>query len=74
MGALGATTGAMLRWGGLQIIPHAGLDLMSLREEGYTENGGGNGMDLMVEPYYANSARTSIGSDFKGDIGLWASP
>jgi hypothetical protein len=71
MAALGATTGAMLRWNGIQVIPHIGLDVMSLREEGYTERGGGDGMDLMVAPYYANSIRTAIGTDFKTDIRLW---
>jgi uncharacterized protein with beta-barrel porin domain len=71
LGALGATMGAMLHWSGLQVIPHVGLDLMSLREEGYTENGGGDGMNLQVEPYYANSVRTSLGTDVKGNVSLW---
>jgi hypothetical protein len=71
MAAAGATTGAMLRWKGLQVIPHIGLDVMSLREEGYSERGGGDGMDLMIAPYYANSVRTAIGTDFKTDIRLW---
>ena len=71
MASLGATTGAMLRWNGIQVIPHIGLDVMSLREEGYTERGGGDGMDLMVAPYYANSIRTALGADFKTDIRLW---
>ena len=65
IGAAGATTGVLLNWSGIQVTPHIGLDLMSLREEGYTETGGGDGMDLQVEPYYANSVRTAIGTDFK---------
>ncbi len=71
LGAAGATTGAMLRWQGFDVIPHVGLDMMTMREEGYTETGGGDGMDLMVAPYYANSLRTSIGADLKRNIRLW---
>jgi hypothetical protein len=44
---------------------------MSLREEGYTETGGGDGLDLRVEPYYASSIRTALGTDIKGNIDLW---
>jgi hypothetical protein len=71
LGALGATAGANLNWGGLQVVPHVSLDAMSLREEGYTEDGGGDGMDLTVEPYYANSFRSTIGTDLKGNLRLW---
>lgn len=64
MGSLGATTGAFFNFGLVNVIPHFGLDGLSMREEGYTENGGGDGLDLQVAPYYANSLRGSVGSDF----------
>jgi hypothetical protein len=64
MGSLGATTGAFFNFGVVNVIPHFGLDGLSMREEGFTENGGGDGLDLQVAPYYANSLRGSVGSDF----------
>ena len=42
-----------------------------MREEGYTETGGGDGLDLQVAPYYANSLRGSIGSDFKTSFNIF---
>jgi hypothetical protein len=71
LGALGATTGVILHWGGMEVTPHIGLDAMSLREDGYTEYGGGDGMNLQVAPYYANSLRTSVGTDLKANITIW---
>jgi hypothetical protein len=56
MGAMGVTTGVIFNWG------------LSLREEGYTEGGGGNGFDLHVSPYYANSLRGFAGVDLRQDI------
>lgn len=64
MGSLGATTGAFFNFGFVNVVPHIALDGLSMREEGYTENGGGDGLDLQVAPYYANSLRGSLGSDF----------
>jgi hypothetical protein len=64
MGSLGATTGVFFNWGALHVTPHMALDGSAMREEGYTEEGGGNGLDLQVAPYYANSLRGSLGSDF----------
>lgn len=64
MGSLGATTGVFFNWGPLHVTPHLALDGLALREEGYTEEGGGDGLDLQVAPYYANSLRGSLGSDF----------
>ena len=49
----------------LQIMPHVSLDGLTMREEGYTEAGGGDGLDLQVAPYYANSLRGFLGADFK---------
>ena len=42
-----------------------------MREEGYTEAGGGDGLDLQVAPYYANSLRTFLGVDVKTSFSLW---
>ena len=64
MGALGATSGVFFNWGPLNVTPHLALDGLAMREEGYTEEGGGDGLDLQVAPYYANSLRGSVGSDF----------
>jgi hypothetical protein len=71
LGSLGATTGAYFNYGFLTLVPHVALDGLASREEGYTENGGGNGMDLQVAPYYANSLRASVGSDFTTNFDLW---
>ena len=69
--ALGANTGVMLKYGGVEIDPHVSLDGMTLREEGYSEADGGSGMNLDVAPYFANSMRTAIGADIKGKVSLW---
>jgi hypothetical protein len=71
MGALGATTGVFFNFAGVQMTPHIALDGLASREEGYTESGGGDGMDLQVAPYYANSLRGSVGSDFSTNFDLW---
>ena len=71
MGALGATGGVFYKFGFLDILPHIALDGLTTREEGYTETGGGDGLDLQVAPYYANSLRGSIGSDFKTSFNLF---
>jgi hypothetical protein len=71
MGALGATTGAFFNFVGVQMTPHIALDGLASREEGYTENGGGDGLDLQVAPTYANSLRGSVGSDFATNFDLW---
>jgi uncharacterized protein with beta-barrel porin domain len=65
LGALGGTAGVFLNFGGVQLLPHASLDGMSMREEGYSEANGGDGFDLQVAPYYANSLRTFLGTDLK---------
>ena len=71
MGALGANMGATFNAGPLQIAPHFSLDALSLREEGYSENGGGNGFNLQVAPYYANSVRTAFGVDFSTGLDIF---
>ncbi len=71
LGALGATGGVFLKYGFLNIMPHVAVDGLATREEGYTESGGGDGLDLQVAPNYANSLRGSIGSDFKVNFDLF---
>ena len=71
MGAMGANMGAVFKVGGLQITPHFSLDGLSLREEGYSETGGGTGLDLQVAPYYANSLRAGAGVDFSAGLNLF---
>jgi hypothetical protein len=56
-------------------MPQVSLDGMTMREEGFTETGGGgpNGgdaFDLKVAPYYATSLRTFVGADSRVDIDL----
>jgi len=69
--ALGANTGAMLKYSGFEIDPHVSLDVMTLREEGYQEANGGPGFSLDVAPYFASSVRTAVGADFKTTISIW---
>ncbi len=69
--ALGANTGAMLHYSGIEVDPHISLDAMTLREEGYLETNGGPGFNLDVAPYFASSVRTAIGADFKTRITIW---
>ena len=71
MGALGAKTGLMMRFLGVDTDPYVSLDGLTLREDGYTERGGGTGMNLQVGSYYANSLRTALGVDFKKTLPIW---
>lgn len=70
LGALGATMGATMKYAGFSFVPHISLDGMTMREEKYTETGGGNGLNLDVGSYYATSLRTFVGTDFFRDINL----
>jgi hypothetical protein len=70
VGSIGATAGALLNYGSTKIIPQISLDGMTFREEGYTESNGGQGFDLKVNPYYANSLRIFVGSEFREDLNL----
>ncbi len=64
-GSGGVNAGVIYKFGRAEIIPHISLDGLAMREEGYTEANGGDGLDLQVAPYYANSLRAFIGSDFR---------
>ncbi len=70
LASIGLTMGAQMHAGGLTMIPQLSLDGMTMREEGFTESGGGTGFDLAVKPYYANSLRAFLGSEFRTDIDL----
>jgi hypothetical protein len=70
VGAIGGTTGAIFNWNNVFLMPEISLDGMTMREEGYTEQGGGNGFNLTVDPYYASSLRTFIGADSRIDLDL----
>lgn len=71
MGALGFKGGVMTNLAGFKLDPFISLDGMTLREEGYTETGGGPGLNLQVAPYFANSLRTAVGADLKKTVSLW---
>jgi hypothetical protein len=70
LGAFGVTTGAVFNWGDTVLMPTMSIDGMTMREEGYTEVGGGSGFDLKVNPYYADSLRAFLGADIRQDIDL----
>lgn len=70
LAALGATFGAQMRYGGLTAIPQLSIDGFTMRQEGFTETGGGTGFNLAVKPFYSNSLRAFLGSEFRGDINL----
>ena len=70
MAAGGFSTGFIMHSGGTVFIPQLSVDGLTLREEGYTESGGGAGMDLNVQPYYANSLRAFLGADLRQDLKL----
>ncbi len=55
-----ARVGADFVFGGTRITPMAGLDYLSLTQNGFTESGG-DGIDLMVEEREATSTRASAG-------------
>ena len=71
MGALGAKGGLMLNYFGVDMDPYLALDGMTLREERYTETGGGPGMNLVVDSYFASSLRSTVGLDMKKVLPIW---
>lgn len=70
----GVTSGVIFTYGGTVLTPQISLDGMMMRQNGYRENGGGSGvtgqdgLDLIVQPYYANSARGYFGTSVRHDI------
>jgi len=70
MAAGGFSTGTVMSWGSFSVAPQFSMDALTLRENGYTETGGGDGFDLTVQPYYTKSLRAFVGSDFREDLKL----
>jgi hypothetical protein len=71
LASAGVTGGVFMKYGFLEFLPHIALDGLTMREEGYTESGGGDGLDLQVAPYYANSFRGSVGADVKTSFDMF---
>jgi hypothetical protein len=68
MGAAGMTTGANLVYGSTTLTPNIAIDGLTMREEGYTETGGGNGFDLHVNPVLMSSLRAFVGVNARQDV------
>lgn len=62
------TAGGVLTAGGTVLMPQVDIDGLTSREEAYTESGGGQGFNLRVQPYYADSLRAFLGTDIRQDI------
>jgi Autotransporter beta-domain len=62
------TTGGILTAGSTVFMPQVDVDGLTMREEGYAEANGGQGFDLRVQPYYADSLRAFIGTDIRQDF------
>lgn len=68
VGSLGATAGAVMKYGATFVTPQISLDGMTLRQEGFTETNGGTGFNLAVKSSYANSMRVFLGTEARQDI------
>jgi hypothetical protein len=66
----GVMTGAIFNESGTILTPELSLDGLVMREENYTESGGGNGFNLHVASSYAQSLRAFTGLDVRQDIDL----
>ncbi len=66
----GVKTGAVFDEDSTVITPELSLDGLVMREEPYTEGGGGDGFDLHVASSYAQSLRAFTGVDARQDINL----
>jgi hypothetical protein len=62
------TMGGILTAGSTVFMPQVDVDGLTMREEGYTESNGGQGFDLRVQPYYADSLRAFVGADIRQDF------
>jgi Autotransporter beta-domain len=61
-------TGGIFTAGSTVFMPQVDVDGLTMREEGYTEGNGGDGFDLHVQPYYADSLRAFVGADMRQDF------
>lgn len=72
LGAAGLTTGANFVFGSTTITPNIALDGLTMREEGYTETGGGgltgDGFDLKVNSVLMSSLRGFVGVNMRQDV------
>jgi hypothetical protein len=72
LGAAGMTTGANLVYGSTTFTPNIAIDGLTMREEGYTETGGGpigaDGFDLRVNPVLMSSLRAFVGINARQDV------
>ncbi len=65
----GLTTGVLLDdVEGMVVTPQVSLDGLVMREESYSESGGGNGMNLHVASSYTQSLRGFAGVDVRKDF------
>lgn len=68
----GATAGLQYDVLGAAVMPQISFDGLAMRQEGYTEQGGGgqsgDGFDLHVQPDYAASLRAFAGVDARDDM------
>lgn len=68
----GATAGLQYDVLGAAVMPQISLNGLAMRQEGYSETGGGgqtgDGFDLHVQPDYAASLRAFAGVDARGDM------
>jgi hypothetical protein len=70
----GATAGLQYDVSGLAVMPQISLDGLAMRQESYTEQGGGgqngDGFDLHVNSNYASSLRAFAGFDTREDFNM----
>jgi outer membrane autotransporter protein len=75
LGTIGMTTGVILTTGSTVFTPQISPDGLAMKENGYTEQGGGDptggdAFDLNVKSTYYESARGFIGADVRQDLNL----
>ena len=64
----GVTTGAIFDESGTVFTPQVSFDGLAMRQEAYSESGGGNGMDLHVASSYDQSLRAFAGVNVRQDF------
>ncbi len=70
MGAAGFSTGVNYIYGSTTLTPILALNGLTMREEGYTETGGGAGFNLKVDSSIMSSLRGFLGANLRHDINL----
>ncbi len=64
-------TGAIFNWDLYELVPYVRGAFVSVHEDGYTETGGGSGVDLAVGSKNAESFRSSIGFSLDRDFPIY---